>query len=370
MAFAERKPLLEAIQNRRGSKVVTYFTGDRPGGGPALNLPLGIETGVVPVIGDALRDVGKADAIDLLLYTRGGQIDVVWPIVSMFREHAKKFSVLVPFRAHSAGTLLVMGADSIVMSEQAELTSIDPTTGNSFNPVDELQPGSRKGISVEDVAAYFALARESEKVKLTDQAHLLEVFKQLTQQVNPLALGHVQRVYMQIRLLAEKLLGCSPGAYSDQRIKKIVATLTEKLYSHTHAVNRQDAKEVFGKTVSLPAQAEEDEIWAAFTAYSDTLKLREPQNILSDLGAAQQSSLTYERGFVETANKSWVFQSQYQITAASKVWQEAFYSQAAQGQVQAVAAGTPGLPIYVPGLPAIFNVDTLFEGWRSNAGGV
>lgn len=370
MAFAHRKALLEAIQARRGSKVVTYFTGDRPGGGPALNLPLGIETSVVPVIGDALRSVGKADAIDLLLYTRGGQIDAVWPIVSMFREHTKKFSVLVPFRSHSAGTLLAMGADSIVMCESAELTSIDPTTGNSFNPVDELVAGSRKGISVEDVAAYFALARESEKVKLTDQEHLLEVFKQLTSQVNPLALGHVQRVYMQIRLLAEKLLRSSPGSYSEQRIKKIVATLTEKLYSHTHAVNRRDAKEVFGKTVTLPTQPEEDEIWAAFTSYSETLKLREPQNIVTDLGAAQQSSLTYERGFVETADKSWVFQSEYKITAASKVWQEAFYSTAAQQQAQTIAPGVQGLPIYVPGLPAAYNVDTLFEGWRSNAGGV
>ena len=45
-----------------------------------------------------------------------------------------------------------MAAKRIVMTRLAELSPIDPTTGNQFNPVDG--KGNRLGISVEDVRAY------------------------------------------------------------------------------------------------------------------------------------------------------------------------------------------------------------------------
>ena len=264
-ALERRQAIIREIEEVRGTRLVTYITGDRPGGGPSLSLALSMDQAVVPFIHQALRDIGRSDNVDLFLYTRGGQVDAVWPIVSLFREYGQKqFATLVPFRAHSAGTLLLMGADRVVMCEAAELTSVDPTTGNLFNPPDELAKNSRKGISVEDVSAYFSLAREGEKTKLTEPAHTLEVFRELTRQVHPLALGHVQRVYTQIRLIAQKLLRISRQKYSDARIKKIVTTLTEKLYSHTHAVNRQDASQLFGGAVALASEKEESACWRLY----------------------------------------------------------------------------------------------------------
>ena len=326
MPYETRQDLIRELEEIRGSRVVTYVTGDRPQGGPALDLALPVEPTVVPVIHEALRGIGKTDAIDLFLYTRGGQVDSVWPIVSLFREYVKvRFAALVPFRAHSAGTLMLLGVDEIVMCEAAELTSIDPTTGTDFNPVDEIQKGKRKAISVEDVAAYFSLVRENDKIGLTDPVHILEVFKQLAQQVHPLALGHVQRVHTQIRLLAGRLLRASSHKYTEERIEKIIATLTEKLYSHTQAVNRQDARQLLGKSVVFPEGRQDSGIWELFEAYSSALDLRVPHNILADLGDDQQTRRKHPRGFVETATSSWVFESETQITASSKASDNAIY---------------------------------------------
>lgn len=367
----ERQQVIKEIEAKRGSRVITYVTGDRPGGGVSLELQLTMEPTIVPVFYEALRGIQKTENIDLFLYTRGGAVDVVWPLVSLIREFkTKKFTVLIPFRAHSAGTLMAMGADNILMCEAAELTSVDPTTGNPFNPVDELTQGKRKGISVEDVTAYFGFARDNEKVKLNSPEHVLEVFKQLTSQIHPLALGHVQRVHTQIRVVAEKLLRLHYSGKDKKRISTIISTLTEKLYSHTHAVNRRDAQKIFGDTVVFPNDEESELIWKLFERYSEALKLREPHNLLSELGSSQQLTNTYSRGFVETSNYSSVFQSDARITVGSAQIANSIYSQKAQEKLQGIEPTTPGFPTFVPGLPPQFCHEVLYEGWRLNQKGV
>jgi len=104
MAFRERLELIKRIQELRGSKVVAYVTSDRrtfPPGFPlfpALNTKLATEAQIF--LYDQLRSLGKTDNLDLFLYTRGGETDSVWPLVSIFREYAlRRFAVLVPFRA-------------------------------------------------------------------------------------------------------------------------------------------------------------------------------------------------------------------------------------------------------------------------------
>jgi ClpP class serine protease len=95
--------------------------------------------------------LNTGDKLDVLLYTRGGATNAVWPIVSLLREFDSNFEVLVPYRAHSSGTMLTLAAKKIVMTRLAELSPIDPTTANQFNPQLDKQ---LLGIAVEDVTAY------------------------------------------------------------------------------------------------------------------------------------------------------------------------------------------------------------------------
>ncbi len=125
-------------------------------------------------------------------------------IVQLAREYCKTFEVIVPYRAHSAGTLICLGADNIVMARLGELTPVDPSTANDFNPQNPLNPAARIPISVEDVIAYLALAKN--QAELTSESTRLEVFKALTSQINVIALGNVRRVYNEIRALVDSLL--------------------------------------------------------------------------------------------------------------------------------------------------------------------
>lgn len=125
-------------------------------------------------------------------------------LVHLFREYCDIFKVLVPHRALSAGSLLCLGADEIVMGKLAELSPVDPSTANEFNPQDPLNPPRRIPISVEDVRAYLKLAEEQANLQSEDK--MLEVFRSLTSQINTIALGNVHRVYSEIRSLVKSLL--------------------------------------------------------------------------------------------------------------------------------------------------------------------
>jgi hypothetical protein len=120
MPRAERVEVIRQIEANRGSKLFTYICNDRPG----LSANIG-EDAVRPMF-DHVRRIGKVPKLDLYLYSRGGAVEVPGRIVSMLREYAEELVVLIPYRAQSAATLIVLGCDAIVMGSKAELGPSDP----------------------------------------------------------------------------------------------------------------------------------------------------------------------------------------------------------------------------------------------------
>jgi len=75
--------------------------------------------------GDLLSRIPPNADIDLLLQTPGGDIDAAEKIVYMCREIAKGFRVIVPEYAKSAGTLIALASDEVIMGIASELGPID-----------------------------------------------------------------------------------------------------------------------------------------------------------------------------------------------------------------------------------------------------
>ncbi|KKT50265.1 MAG: hypothetical protein UW40_C0007G0040 [Parcubacteria group bacterium GW2011_GWF2_44_17] len=107
--------------------MITYTTSDRQG---PVNARIAMD--VIPIMSRHLQNIGKVEKIDLFLYSSGGDTMVPWRLVSMIREFCDSFAVLVPYKAHSAATMVALGADEIVMTNMGELSPIDPSTSNVF----------------------------------------------------------------------------------------------------------------------------------------------------------------------------------------------------------------------------------------------
>lgn len=78
---------------------------------------------------DMLHNVKPGEPIDLLLHTPGGDVDAAEKLITLMRSatgEEGKLRVIVPDYAKSAGTLMALGANAIVMSDSSELGPIDP----------------------------------------------------------------------------------------------------------------------------------------------------------------------------------------------------------------------------------------------------
>ena len=321
--------IIKKIEAKRNSKVITYITSDRQG-------PVGarVAMDIIPIVSEQLRKIGKTDKIDLFLYTAGGDTMVPWRLVSMIREYCDTFSVIIPYKAHSAGTMIALGADEIVMSDLSEISPIDPSTANVFNPVDPANPQNRIPISVEDVIAYFDLAKNKFGIKNDeDLTKIFNKFVEANPQIHPLSLGNVNRTHNLIRLIAKRLLKSHKNRMKDDEIDKVVKYFTEDLYSHTYFVGRKEAKEDLGVKSVIEADSELSDLMSnLYSEYANEMELQNtiwnPQN---EIGVnASQNNKEYKVAFVESAILSKV----YKLTMEFKRQQVMIPQQTPQGIIQ------------------------------------
>ena len=298
-ARAQRLLLLNSIATARKSHVVAYVTCGRG------SLGTSIGSDVIRVFREILGAVGNQARLDLFLITRGGHTLTPLRLVSLLREFAKEVHVVVPYMAHSAGTLIALGADSIVMGTMGELGPVDPSVANQFNPVVETAdaqggklptPRPRIPISVEDVTSYLSLA--SEKAKL-DPAGMTAAFSALTSAVSPLALGNILRHHTLIRHLVRRLLMMHMDKEADKAaIDSLVETLTEKLYAHDYLITRDEAASL-GLNIQRPDPEVETWMWDLFKLYEGYLSIGSEINFPALLGADRQKYLCIDGAVVE-----------------------------------------------------------------------
>ena len=280
----ERLRLLDKIGKQRGSKVIAYVCSDRA---PVDYL---INDSDVRVLYDHVRAIAPSrleERIDLFLYSEGGDPDIPWRIVSMLREHAKSIGVLIPYRASSAATMIVLGVDSLVMTRKAELGPIDARL--DFRELDpSLGIEVYKSYSVADVLAFSDFVADrvrAAKVPGNDLRgqSIVDALAALTDEIGPTRLGMIFRTHRHTREIAEQLLDLCKPALSKAKRKAVIKKLTEGINSHEHGISRMDARKL-DLQVASDDPVLEDDVWRLFERYEEALRLREPLDPAEELG--------------------------------------------------------------------------------------
>jgi len=272
MARSKRIALIKEIEKARNSRVICYITSDRPGANAQIS------GDIVPIIHEHILGIKEKDRqkLDLFIYSRGGDANVPWPLVSMFREYAEAglFSVLIPFRAHSAATVIALGADEIVMTKKAELGPIDITINTPHNPTHP-KTGENLPVSVEDVASYF---RFLEKIGIGRADETVKGLELLSRKVPPLVLGIVNRNLEQTKLVAERLLNTRKDPMTEEACAQVIKTISSEVYSHQHAISRTEAIRNIGLPFVKKAEDVkiENEMWKLYEEYKQFFELEKP----------------------------------------------------------------------------------------------
>ena len=305
MNHKTRKKLYKEIETERSTKVITFVTSDRAG----------METMIAPdcidLFVDLLDQIGPTKKISLILHTNGGQTLAAWRFVNLILTFCDDLEVIIPSKALSAGTLISIGANRLIMSKQAALGPIDPSVNNPLNPqVNHAGQMLRVPVSVENVRGYLDAAKDD--LGINNQDSLTQILLGLSQQIHPLVLGEIFRSRAQIRFLAEKLI--TRQVSDKKKIKTIIDFLCADSGSHDYTINRREAAQL-GLNVEKPSDALYSILRKIQHSYTEELKLLQPYSQQVVLGTNQTAQYIEVRGLIEsTAGPCYGFVSEGQLT--------------------------------------------------------
>jgi hypothetical protein len=308
MPRQERKELIKQIEDARESRVLTYVTSDRA---PA---PAQIGDDAVRPMYAHLREMGHVKKLDLLIYSRGGAIDVPWRVVTALRQTSDQWNILIPFRANSAATLIALGADQIVLGRQGELGPIDPQL--SIGRVVPLPGGGQMAVqeqmAVEDIMAYTKFVHD--RAGLSDQEALSNALSKLTERLDAVGLGSVYRTHLHIRDVAERMLQSHKKPLPERTMAAIIETLAERVYAHGHAIGLTEAKGL-GLPVVAADDALDDLMWRLLEQHEGDLRLLEPLDPVQAVAATDFYSEDVSIAVIESTWAAHAFQGQIEIRA-------------------------------------------------------
>ena len=286
--ISERQGLLQRIEQARESKAILYVTGDRQGLGTQIGQDI-----IDPFV-DHLDSLGPVEKLSLVLYTTGGNTSAAWNLVNLLHMFCDDLEVIAPGKCMSAGTLISLGANRIIMTKQATLGPIDPTIQHPLGPsIPGASPDSRAGVSVEAVMGYLEAIRSCEGDGELEGRALLD----LSNKVHPLVLGQIFRSQQQIRNLAQRLLARHMS--DSKKTNQIIQFLCSESGSHDYTINRREAAEL-GLAVEKCSEHLYDLLRQLRNSYSVDMELHTPYDINIFAHSGQSVSYIYTRALIES----------------------------------------------------------------------
>jgi len=232
LARYRRQEQIKAIQEYTHHRLICYVS---------ESAPL-VREDVVPFM-DLLHQVPVGTDIDFLLNTPGGDVGTADKIARILRRRVGstgKFRVLVPDFAKSAGTLLALGADTIVMSDSSELGPIDPQIITRQPDGQFVQRPAHTYVD-----SYDALVAKISNPKSYENGKNADAEKLLLEGFDPAKLNLCRQLIARSRQLAEALL--KQGMLQDGSYTKAAGDLTDNDRWHSDhgaVIDSQDAQAI------------------------------------------------------------------------------------------------------------------------------
>jgi hypothetical protein len=212
------------------------------------------------LIEEARKIPEKQENAALILTTPGGNADAAFRIMRFLQRKYEKVILYVFGFCKSAGTLMALGADEIVMSDFGEFGPLDVQIYKS----DEFARSSgldiHQSLHVIGIQAYivyeycFAKILEGSDGIITiktaaDIASSMAVglLAPITAQIDPLRLGETHRDLQVARDYGQRL----SIRNSNPQTHKTIATLTSGYHSHSFVIDYEEAKDLFTEVREL-----------------------------------------------------------------------------------------------------------------------
>lgn len=198
----------------------------------------------------------------LVLCTPGGQADVAYRISRAFQNRYERFTVLVGGYCKSAGTLLLLGADDVVLGAQAELGPLDVQIlkddelfqrSSGLAPAVALQALGQhlaQTFKTQFFTVKFGLSLSTKTAAETAATLTVGALAPIYAQLDPLRIAEMQMA-MQVALFYGSRLDRKPRNLRPGALDQLVGAYPE----HGFVIDLAEAKDLF-VNVRAPSEIE------------------------------------------------------------------------------------------------------------------
>lgn len=203
----------------------------------------------------------KFKELDVLLQTNGGDIHSAYNIVKLIRKSADSVNIIVPLFAKSAGTLICLCGDRIIMSDISELGPLDTQIAesrrgdfeyqsalNGFKALEQIQAHALENI---DLATMMIV--EKSGLKMSEAIDLAIKFSGETSaclynQLDPMDIGEYKRA-LEIAERYGHIILLRLMKWSKEKAHKVSMSLIYDYPSHDSIIDREELR-----GLGLPAE--------------------------------------------------------------------------------------------------------------------
>lgn len=271
MSYSERKELLKEWSKIRNRPIITYVTSIR--NGSQANICSDSISEIINIINRISKEFKE---IDFMIISNGGDPITSYHIINILRERFDYITVVVPYVAFSAATILAIGADDILMHPFSNLGPVDIQL-TVWRP-NSLGQNVDIHYSTEDIRNYICFLKED--VGITDSSTLASIVTDLSSEIGPINLGKAKQSQLFSLNLCKKIMRYHLS--DENEIESVTKKLNSSFYRHDYTISRREAQEIGLKILSA-TENEEKLMWMIWQDYSDEMKVNTELNISNDL---------------------------------------------------------------------------------------
>lgn len=263
-----------------------------------------LDSEFLPQLYEVLREIGKTERLDVVLYGRGGEINAARRIALLLHEFTDNLCFLVPYHCQSAYTVLTLSGHEVIAGDLATFSPIDPRlnaiAGEGNEGIQELDSENIRLFN-EMCKHWFDLDIQQEEVRM-------QLLASVASSIFPTTLTSLYRSTLELQQIAEELLIYQlPNASKEQR-STIVNKLLFGYHSHSYAITRADL-------LGIGVKVKRDE-----TVEDMTWQIAKELNGI--IGGGVRETPQDPRNDVLLASSSQAYVRQIHVDRIKSVWQE------------------------------------------------
>jgi len=167
-----------------------------------------------------IRKEKKIENLDMILESGGGQIEDALKIAHLCKDFSNKFSVLVPYYAKSAATLIALYADELILCKAAELGPIDPQVKHPV--LDMFIPAS----SIKNALKFIESSKDP-YIKMI-----------MADKLDPFIIGAYNQAIDETKIYLEEI----PKVKNAKNKNEILDTFTTKYLDHGYPITHKECE--------------------------------------------------------------------------------------------------------------------------------